>query len=95
MDQDRTALGVRELRADLAALLRRAGAGQRLTVSVSGRPLAMIGPVETAGGDVTFDALAAAGLLVPARRADEHRPQAPVPVWSGVRLDRAFREVRG
>ena len=37
----------------------------------------------------------AAAALVPPRRRDAPRFADPVAVWSGVRLDRAFREVRG
>ncbi len=55
----------------------------------------MLGPVEGGAADVTLDALVAAGALVPPRRRDAPRLADPVAVWSGVRLDRAFREVRG
>lgn len=89
-------IGTRELRADLAAHLRRAAAGHRLVVTVGGRATAALGPVDTPiGDDATLDALVAAGLLVPPRRRDVGRLGAPVPIWSGVRLDRALREVRG
>lgn len=89
-------IGTRELRADLAAHLRRAAAGHRLVVTVGGRVTAAIGPVDTPlGDDTTLDALVAAGLLVPPRRHDPPRLDDPVPIWTGVRLDRALREVRG
>jgi antitoxin (DNA-binding transcriptional repressor) of toxin-antitoxin stability system len=88
-------IGARELRLDLAAQLRRAASGERLVVTVGGRPAAMLGPVEGSAADVTLDALVAAGALVPPRRRDAPRFADPVAVWSGVRLDRAFREVRG
>lgn len=89
-------IGSRELRADLAAHLRRAAAGHRLVVTVGGRATAAIGPVDTpVGDDTTLDALVAAGLLVPPRRSGPARTTDPVPIWSGVRLDRALREVRG
>ena len=55
----------------------------------------MLGPVEDTAAEVTIDALVAAGALVPPRRTTPARLGAPVVVWSGVRLDRAFREVRG
>jgi prevent-host-death family protein len=88
-------IGTRELRADLATMIRRAAAGQRIVVTVGGRSSAVLGPVEDSGGVTSLDALVSAGLLLPPRRADSFRPVAPVPVWSGVRLDRALREVRG
>lgn len=92
---DRTVIGVRELRRELATMIRRAATGQRVTVSVAGRPTAVIGPVEDAANVTSAASLVAAGLLVPPRRSDEAREAAPIPVWSGVRLDRALREVRG
>jgi prevent-host-death family protein len=93
MDESR--IGTRELRGDLATHLRRAASGHRLVVTVGGRPIAQLGPVEDTAGEVTIDALVAAGALVPPRRPDPARLGAPVAVWSGVRLDRAFGEVRG
>ena len=88
-------IGSRELRGDLAAQLRRAAGGERLVITVGGRAAAMLGPIEGGAADLTLDALVAAGALVPPRRRDPPRLPSPVAVWSGVRLDRAFREVRG
>lgn len=36
----------KELRNDVGAVLRRAEAGERITVTVSGRPVAQLGPIE-------------------------------------------------
>jgi antitoxin (DNA-binding transcriptional repressor) of toxin-antitoxin stability system len=88
-------LGVRELRADLAAHLRRAGAGQRVVVSVGGRAVAQLGPIEPEQGQTVFADLVAAGAIIAPRRADPGRLAPAVPVWSGVRLDRALKELRG
>lgn len=88
-------VGIRELREDLATHVRRASGGQRVMISVGGRAAAQLGPIEDVDGVPTIDALVAAGLLVPPRRTDARGPRQPVPVWSGVRLDRAFRELRG
>ncbi len=85
--------GIRSLRADLAAHVRRAAAGQAVLITVDGRAVARLGPVE--GTDSSMDALVAAGLVLPPRRSDSARPGPPVPIWSGVRLDRALRELRG
>ena len=93
MDQSR--VGARELRGDLATHLRRAASGHRFVVTAGGRPMAMLGPVEDTTGEVSIDALVAAGAVVPPRRRDPARLGIPVTVWSGVRLDRAFGEVRG
>lgn len=88
-------IGIRELRADLTALVRRAGAGHRTVVSIGGRAVAQLGPVEPEQGQAVLADLVAAGAVLPPRRTGAHRPGTPVPVWSGVRLDRALKEVRG
>jgi prevent-host-death family protein len=78
-------IGIRELRADLAALVRRAGNGQQVVVSVGGRPVARLAPL-----DEVVDP-----SIVPPRRTDPARLGTPVAIWSGVRLDRALKELRG
>lgn len=89
------AVGIRELRADLAAQIRRAGRGERIAISVGGRPLAQLGPLDDAVGQSTLDDLAARGLVHPPRRAAPWEPSAPIAVWQGVRLDRLLAELRG
>ena len=89
-------IGIRDLRQRAAATVRRAGAGERILVTVAGRPVAQLGPVEPSGGrPPTLDDLAARGLLVPPRRHDRPEPGEPVPMWAGDRLDRLLREQRG
>ena len=83
---------VRALRADLAAAVRRAGGGERIVVTVGGRPAAQLGPLDDQSPDL--DRLVAAGGVVPPRRTSAWRPPAPVAVWSGVRIDRALAELR-
>ncbi|MGH7903246.1 MAG: type II toxin-antitoxin system Phd/YefM family antitoxin [Candidatus Dormibacteraceae bacterium] len=39
-------IGVRELRNDVSAVLRRVEAGEHLTVTVNGRPVAELGPID-------------------------------------------------
>lgn len=87
-------IGTRELRANLAAALRQAGAGERVVITVDGRPVAQLGPLEPAG-EPTLHELAASGLVDPPRRAD--RPPAPAALDAAVdvRLDRVLTEVRG
>ncbi len=41
-------MGLRELRQNASELVRRAQAGERMTITVSGRPAASLGPVEVA-----------------------------------------------
>ncbi len=78
-------IGIRELRGDLAAIIRRAGSGQAVVVSVGGRAVARLGPVDEA-----LDP-----SILPPRRTDPPRLGVPIAVWSGVRLDRSLKELRG
>jgi prevent-host-death family protein len=90
-------VGVRDLRAQLAAILRRAGAGQRIVVTAGGRPLARLGPLDADPGAVeptTIAQLAAIGLVVAARRGDRPRPDVLIPLRVGTRLDRLVGEIR-
>ena len=87
-------IGVRELRAHVAALVRRAATGERIVVTTDGVPVAVLGPLQPTGGAVTMDDLIAAGLLVPpgAGRPEEPEPaRLPVDTRSGRVLD----ELRG
>ena len=89
-------MNVRTLRSQLAQALRRAEAGERIVVTVGGRPVAQLGPVEAgSGAEPTLDDLVARGLVVRARRDDRPAPTLAVPLWAGARLDRLLREVRG
>ena len=88
-------IGVRELRANAAVTVRRAAAGDRIVVTVNGRPAAQLGPLEPHVGDVSLPDLVAAGLLVSPRRFDPPRRSNAVPVFAGARLDRLLRELRG
>ena len=88
-------VGTRELRGDLSALVRRAGAGERIVVTVDGRPVAQLGPVEPSDGAVTIDDLVARGLLQAACRPDRPAPEFSMPLWAGTRIDQLVREVRG
>lgn len=83
------------MRAQAAALVRRAGAGERIVITVGGRPVARLGPLEASPGEVTIEDLAARGLLVAARRSDRPAPSERIDLRTGTRLDRMLREVRG
>jgi len=56
-------VAVRELKAKLSAYLQRAAAGEHLTVTDRGRPIAVLGPLP---GVVDLDAAVEAGWLRPA-----------------------------
>jgi prevent-host-death family protein len=85
--------GVRELRAELAEAVRRATAGNRTVITAHGRPVAQLAPLDEAAPDV--ERLISSGSVIPPRRTGPWRPPAPVAIWSGVRIDRALRELRG
>jgi prevent-host-death family protein len=87
-------IGARELRANLAAAVRQAGAGERVVITIDGRPVAQLGPLE-ASGTPSLEELAASGLVEPPRRADRPRPPDPIDTAVDVRLDRVVDEVRG
>ena len=70
-------VGIRELRNDVAAIVRRAATGERVVVTVDGRPVAQLGPLAPVGG-ATLDDLVAAGLVEPARVGAP--PPAPAPI---------------
>lgn len=85
---------IRSLRADLAAAVRRAEAGEQLTITVAGRAAARLGPVGDSGSAPTVEELIARGALLPPRRVGAPRAPEPIPVWRTVRLDRVLAEIR-
>ena len=87
--------GIRELRNQTAAAVRRAGAGERIVITVDGRPVAQLGPLDPLAGAATLDDLAARGLVTLPRRPDRPAPSVVVPMWAGVRLDRLLQSIRG
>jgi prevent-host-death family protein len=82
-------IGVRELRAGLAGFVRRAAAGESIVITLSGRPVAALGPI---GGhrDLGLAELVAHGAVVAPRvRADTdavERERLPVDARSDVEL---------
>lgn len=82
------------LRADLAATLRRAEAGESTVVTVSGRPVARVAPLSQVSAP-SLAALVASGAVIAPRRRAPISPRSAVAVWSGVRIDRVLRELRG
>ncbi len=88
-------VGIRELRNQTASAVRRAGAGERIVITVDGRPVAQLGPLEATDDQPTLTDLAARGWLVLPRRPDRPAPVLRVDPWPGSRLDRIVDEVRG
>jgi prevent-host-death family protein len=88
-------IGIRELRNNVADAVRRAGGGERITVTSDGRPVAQLGPLEPDRTGVTLWDLAGAGLVAPPRRHDRPDPPTPIPVAADLRVDRLIGQVRG
>ena len=86
-------VGIRELRNDVAAVVRRAGAGERIVVTVDGRPVAQLGPIEPVGTPTLDDLIAGGHVVAPRRPA----PDAPSAVDAPVdaRSDWILDDIRG
>ena len=88
-------IGVRELRSNVAALLRRAAAGERIVVTVDGEPMAQLGPIEPTGRP-TLDDLVASGLVDgPRRPGFPLGDPEPLDLAVDVRLDDVLGDLRG
>lgn len=87
-------IGVRELRNHVASVLRRAEAGERVVITVDGRPIAQLGPLTPTGAPQLAD-LAASGLIEPPRAAPPAAAPAPEDLPVDVRLDRVIEDLRG
>jgi prevent-host-death family protein len=89
-------LGIRDLRNATADAVRRAGSGERIVITVDGRPVAQLGPLEPAGAtDCTLDDLIARGAVLAPRDDERPDPEFTVDLWAGSRIDRAAAELRG
>lgn len=81
-------VAVRQLKAKLSAYLQRASAGEVITVTDRGRPVAVLGPPM---GAVDLDVAAAAGWLTPATRSGLRpvtRQTASAPILEALSEDR-------
>jgi prevent-host-death family protein len=83
------------MRANLASLVKRAAAGERIVVTVGGRPVAQLGPIDPVAEPVELEHLVARGLVIAPQRADRPPPDLVVPARAGARIDRLLAEVRG
>lgn len=90
----RDRVGIRELRNQVAAVVRRAEAGERIIVTVDGRPVAQLGPLSPTA-DPTIDDLVAAGLARPPRRDDRPAPPDPIDTPIDARTGSVVDELRG
>ena len=87
-------VGIRELRNNVAAVVRRAAGGERVVVTVDGVPVAQLGPLEGASA-LTVDDLVAAGLARPPGRRDRPPPPDAEDAPVDVRPEGALDELRG
>ena len=60
----------------MAAVVRRASAGERIVVTVDGRPVAQFGPLEPAGAPTLDDLVATGAVRAARRRVPEEAPDA-------------------
>lgn len=87
-------IGIRELRNNVASVVRRAAAGERVVVTVDNLPVAQLGPLAPDAAGFTLWDLAGAGLIEPPRRHDHPEPPPPAPVPADLRVDRLLDQVR-
>lgn len=87
-------VGIRKLRNEVSALVQRASTGERIVITVDGRPMAQLGPLGSVEAP-SLDDLAAAGLVQPPRQAGSSELDPPLPVPADVRLDRLLDGIRG
>ncbi len=87
-------IGVRELRNNIAGVLRRAAAGERIAITVDGRPTAQLSPLEPVSTP-TLEDLVAAGLVEPPRRDSGGTEPDPIDPPVDIRLDDVLDALRG
>ncbi len=87
-------VGIRQLRNEVSGLVKRAGAGERIVITVDGRPMAQLGPLGSTDRP-SLDDLAAAGLVDSPRRQGALDDVAPLAVPADVGLDRLLDQIRG
>jgi len=89
-------IGIRELRERSATFIKRAGAGEQIIITVSGDPVATLGPITPATTqEITLTDLFANGAVVAPRRRDKYQIPKAITFNSGSRIDQTLREVRG
>ena len=89
-------IGIRELRERSATFIKRAGAGEQIIITVSGDPVATLGPITaTTTQAITLTDLVANGAVVAPRRRDKYQIPKAITFNSGSRIDQTLREVRG
>lgn len=88
-------IGVRELRNNVAAVLRRAAAGERIVVTVDGVPSAQLGPIDPTASPTLEDLVATGLVRSPTRPHARAVEPAPIDVAVDIRIDDVLTELRG
>lgn len=88
-------VGIRELRNQVAAVVRRAARGERIVITVDGVATAQLGPLLPSHHDLTVDDLVATGLARPAARLDRPPASTPEDVAVDIRPDDVLDDLRG
>ncbi|KAA0233716.1 MAG: hypothetical protein JJLCMIEE_03384 [Acidimicrobiales bacterium] len=86
-------VGIRELRNQVAAVVRRAKAGERIVVTLDGAPVAQLGPLEPVGRPGLDDLFAAGLATAPAVDAPAE-PPLPSALPVDMRAEQLVEEVR-
>ena len=88
-------VGIRETRAALAHLVRRAATGERIIITVDGLPMAELGPIRLDRSGPTLEDLAATGLVRSPRHPDPPAVPSATDMAADIRIDRALDDLRG
>ncbi|MCB1255619.1 MAG: hypothetical protein KDB26_00840 [Microthrixaceae bacterium] len=88
-------VGIRDLRQSITAMVRSAGAGNKVQITIDGHPVAQLGPIENDEPTASLQDLADRGELVLAPDPARPKAAAKVELWHGARIDHLIREVRG
>ena len=89
-------IGIRELRERSSTFIKRAGAGEQMIITLSGDPVAPLGPfTPSVAQTITLTELVANGAVVAPRRRDKYQLPKAITFNSGSRIDQTLREVRG
>ena len=87
-------VGVREFRAGLSAFLRRVEAGDRITITIDGRPIAQLTPLEPQG-ELGLDDLIATGQVMKPKQEKKASDPEPGATPIDLSIDRILQELRG
>jgi antitoxin (DNA-binding transcriptional repressor) of toxin-antitoxin stability system len=87
-------IGIRQLRNETSAAVRRAMAGERIVITIGGMPAAQLGPLNDGLRTAGIQDLIRAGLLHPPRSSSPPSPARPRHVRGGRPTIEILREQR-